>query len=108
MAHGHKGGGYQKGEYLAGFLDKLPQIMMQQQYLNLARERLEEQKTNKEYQNLRDEQYLNLARERLQEQKTNKEFSKNMQTWNGIMSFAGQVPMGDKYAFISKHSEDTL
>jgi len=27
-----------------------------------------------------------------------------MQTWNGIMTFAGQLPMGEKYAFISKQS----
>ena len=72
---------YQPGEYFAKFMEQLPQVMMQQQYLALARERLEEQKTNKE-------------------------FSKNMQYWNGIMSFAGQLPMGQKYAFISKQSEN--
>jgi len=98
---------YQPGDYFAKFMEQLPQVMMQQQYLVLARERLEEQKTNKVAQNLRDEEYLALARERLAEQKTNKEFSKNMQTWNGIMSFAGQLPMGQKYAFISKQSEDS-
>ena len=97
---------YQPGDYFAKFMEQLPQVMMQQQYLVLARERLEEQKTNKVAQNLRDEEYLALARERLAEQKTNKEFSKNMQTWNGIMSFAGQLPMGQKYAFISKQSEN--
>ena len=97
---------YQPGEYFAKFMEQLPQVMMQQQYLVLARERHEEQKANKVAQNLRDEQYLVLARERHAEQKTNKEFSKNMQYWNGIMSFAGQLPMGQKYAFISKQSEN--
>ena len=97
---------YQPGDYFAKFMEQLPQVMMQQQYLVLARERHEEQKANKVAQNLRDEQYLVLARKRHAEQKTNKEFSKNMQYWNGIMSFAGQLPMGQKYAFISKQSEN--
>ena len=83
--------GYEPGDYLGQFLQQLPQIYQARQNAQLQRESFE-------YYKQKDAQAL-------EQKQSNEQFRRNNQACTQMQSFAGQLPFGERTAFLQKQVE---
>jgi hypothetical protein len=83
--------GYEKGDYLAQFLNQLPQIYQAKKNAELQRERFN--------------YYKDKDAQALKEKEEAKLYNRNNQAWTQMQQFAGQLPFGQRTKFLQKQIE---